>query len=247
MKYLTDSEILSWNKKMSYKGITCGVVTDQTTGEPAICLMSNSNSVDRLALSNFLKNYIDDISIKYKFRFSIATNRVDCFFDILTALEKDSLGTKFRNKDNSFTFIDLDKLEKSVDKTTHQIYNKEYTLFNYDFTGNFSAIVAYTSYIEDAINFFNKIWGYEEDGTEKNLLMFNIGDVVSPIDDKSTDYLILNYVYDKAYNEYHIKYISAELLSDGAKPGIKYGKIRVYEDKDICYSRNSRIDNILGK
>jgi hypothetical protein len=104
--------------------------------------------------------------------------------------------------------------------------------------------MAYDMFLEDTINYFSEIFGYNEDGTEVNLLKFPIGTIVSKSKDKSKDYLVLEYRYKKLDGKYSIDYLISEMISNGLI--IKYGDIENGYENDLCYSRNSRIDDILN-
>jgi hypothetical protein len=105
--------------------------------------------------------------------------------------------------------------------------------------------MAYVSYLEDAINFFSEIWGYNEDGTEVCLLKYPIGTIVSKPSDKSTDYLVLDYKYKKLDGKYFIHFVTSEMLNNKGSV-ITYGEIYTFIESELCYSRNSRIDDILN-
>jgi hypothetical protein len=117
-------------------------------------------------------------------------------------------------------------------------------MYSYTFKGKLSSIMAYVMFLEDTINYFSEIFGYNEDGTEVNLLKFPIGTIVSKSKDKSKDYLVLEYRYKKLDGKYSIDYLISEMISNGLI--IKYGDIENGYENDLCYSRNSRIDDILN-
>ena len=105
--------------------------------------------------------------------------------------------------------------------------------------------MAYISYLEDTINYVSEMWGYNEDGSEVCLLKYPIGTIVSLPEDKSKDYLVLDYSYNKLDGKYYIDFVVSEMMnSKGAV--IKYGEIYTFNESQLCYSRNSRIDDILN-
>ena len=128
---------------------------------------------------------------------------------------------------------------------THNILEKEYIRYTYHFAGKLSSIMAYIMYLEDSINFFSEIWGYSEDGSEICLLKYPIGTVVSLPKDKSIDYLVLDYKYRKQGSKYSIYFIVSEIMNNKGSV-ITYGEIYTFRESDLCYSRNSRIDDILN-
>jgi hypothetical protein len=106
--------------------------------------------------------------------------------------------------------------------------------------------MCYISYLTDAIDYVAMLWGYNEDGEEIKLLKHNIGDIVSPIDDKSKDLIILDYKFTKRNNEKIIDYVLSELIGDKKSSVIKYNNILTLSESKLAFSRNNRIDNILN-
>jgi hypothetical protein len=72
-----------------------------------------------------------------------------------------------------------------------------------------------------------------------------IGTIVSLPKDKSTDYLVLDYKYRKLDGKYYIDFIVSEMINNKGSV-ITYGEIYTFRESELCYSRNSRIDNILN-
>jgi hypothetical protein len=99
-------------------------------------------------------------------------------------------------------------------------------------------------FLEDTIEIFSKIWGYDEDGGEHLLTKFTIGDIVSRVKDQSEDYLVLDIIAEKNYNEFILNYEICKMMTKGQI--IKYDKSEVVRESDITYSRNNRIDDILN-
>jgi hypothetical protein len=138
-----------------------------------------------------------------------------------------------------------DTVIESKEVNTHLVFEKEYIRFTIHFAGKLGSIMAYVSYLEDTINFFSEIWGYNEDGSEVCLVKYPIGTIVSLPKDKSTDYLVLDYKYRKLDGKYFIDFIASEMLNNKGSV-ITYGEIYTFRESELCYSRNSRIDDILN-
>jgi hypothetical protein len=189
-----------------------------------------------------------DPFIRYDFTFSVASNRKETFHDLFEKISKDPFGTKSIYRDQkSEKIMDItfnDTVIESKEENTHLVFEKEYIRFTIHFAGKLGSIMAYVSYLEDTINYFSEIFGYNEDGTEVNLLKFPIGTIVSKSKDKSKDYLVLEYRYKKLDGKYSIDYLISEMISSG--PIIKYGDVENGYESELCYSRNSRIDDILN-
>jgi hypothetical protein len=190
-----------------------------------------------------------DPFIRYDFTFSVASNRKETFLDLFEKLSKESFGTKSIYRDQkSEKLMDIifnDTVIESKEEITHLVFEKEYIRFTIHFAGKLGSIMAHISYLEDTINFFSEIWGYKEDGTEVCLVKYPIGTIVSLPKDKSTDYLVLDYKYRKLDGKYFIDFISSEMLNNKGSV-ITYGEIYTFRESELCYSRNSRIDDILN-
>lgn len=247
MKYLTDKEILSWNDRIGNREYRVNAVYSNQNGYPNIAIYQNYyTTYDVKQIITDQKSIQVDPDIKYVFSFSVASNRVETFFDIYGRLRKEEFYTKLVNKNDSLIDIKFDdNAIRKKEKIDHKISDKEYTRFTYTFVGKLSNIMLHVAYLEDAIEFFQKIWGYDESGKEFLLIKFPIGSIVSKIDDKSVDYLIFEYDYKKSTNgEYSINYIVCEMLKTG--PIIKYGSQQTFYEDDLCFSRNGRINDILS-
>ena len=250
MKYLSDTEILNWNRRLERSDYSVYPHSNARSGNPDIIFRQKiNNSYNYSPMGNQLVETMDPF-IRYDFTFSIASNRKETFFDLFEKLSKEVFGTKsiFRDQSNNEKLTDIkfsDDVIESKEEATHMVYEKEYIRFTYHFAGKLGSIMAYISYLEDAINFFSEIWGYNEDGTEVCLLKYPNGTIVSKPSDKSTDYLVLDYKYRKLDGKYYIDFIASEMMNTKGSV-ITYGEIYTFRESDLCYSRNSRIDDILN-
>ena len=248
MRYLSDTEILNWNRRLERSDYSVYPLSNTRSGNPDIVFRQKINNGYSPMGEQFVETL--DPFIRYDFTFSIASNRKETFFDLFEKLSKESFGTKsaYHDTSNDRKIYDIsftDNAIESKEENTHMVYEKEYIRYTYHFAGKLSSIMAYISYLEDAINFFSEIWGYNEDGTEVCLLKYPIGTIVCKNFDKSTDYLILDYKYRKLDGKYNIDFVASEMMNSKGSV-ITYGEIYTFTEADLCYSRNSRIDDILN-
>ena len=252
MKYLSDTEILNWNRRLEKSDYAVYPLSNVRSGHPDIIFKQkinfSSNPNVPIYGSDQLVETIDPF-IRYDFIFSIAYNRKETFFDLFEKLSKEQFCTKSIYRDQkSEKIMDItfnDTVIESKEENIHLVFEKEYTRFTYHFAGKLGSIMAYVSYLEDTINFFSQIWGYNEDGSEVCLVKYPIGTVVSLPKDKSTDYLVLEYKYRKLDGKYFIDFIVSEMLNNKGSV-ITYGEIYTFRESELGYSRNSRIDDILN-
>ena len=253
MKYISDSEILNWNRRLEKSDYSVSPVPNNKSAEPYIGFkqkvkgFGTTGGTGAYGGDQFVITI--DPFIRYDFTFSIASNRNEIFFELFKKLSFETFGSKsiyhdMNNEKISDIKFNEDVIEgKEVNK--HSILEKEYIRHTYHFAGKLSSIMAYVLYLEDTINFFSEIWGYNEDGSEVCLLKYPIGTVVSKPTDKSTDYLVLDYKYRKQGSKYSIDFVASEMMNNKGSI-ITYGEIYTFRESDLCYSRNSRIDDILN-
>lgn len=254
MKFLTDSEILKWGSDLN---LNLTPLYSHITGQPDIVLSRNITNIN-LNNINSSRNEIENQIIKYRFSFSVSQNRVGDFFRILENLKSYKLGTRFitdrfphdgkNNRIDSSSVVEIemsDSMYKSY-REEHEIWNRNFVRFTYEFNCHFTGVIAHITYLTDAIDYVAMIWGYNEEGEEIKLLKHNIGDIVSPVTDKSIDLIILDYHFTKRNNEKVIDYVLSEIKGDKNSTIIKYGNSMILSENQLAYSRNNRIDNILN-
>ena len=248
MKYLSDTEILNWNRRLEKSDYAVYPLSNVRSGNPDIVFRQKINN-GYSPMGEQLVETLDPF-IRYDFTFSIASNRKETFLDLFEKLSKEAFGTKsaYHDNNNNRKIYDItfnDGVIETKEENTHMVYEKEYIRFTIHFAGKLGSIMAYVSYLEDTINFFSEIWGYNEDGSEVCLVKYPIGTIVSLPKDKSTDYLVLDYKYRKLDGKHFIDFVVSEMLNNKGAV-IKYGEVYTFRESELCYSRNSRIDDILN-
>lgn len=252
--FISDKQIINWNENLKDSPYLIKPLYSRTSSYPGITIwqkVSVNGYMSTLTMTSVNGNYDQleqtiDPHFKYKFTFSVSSNRVGQFNDILDHILKLPTGTYFSYKENSYNIEISDKVIESKSEEDHMILNKSYKRITYNFSGKLSHVVMYVNSIIDTISFFELMWGYHEDGNEQCLLEYPIGSIVSIKSDKSKDFLVVDYSYNKNTNDiYTIDYVCCEMLNTKS-PIIKYGNVITYNGKDLCFSRNNRIDDILN-
>jgi hypothetical protein len=245
--YLSDTEILNWNKRLEGSPYSVYPMSNIRNSHPGISVRQKSTSFNSpMGVDNYVPTL--DPFITYNFSFSVAKNRSEFFFNLFNKVsgevENKVIYVDPSNNDKFTDIIFNEDVISEKEVIEHSILGKTYLRYDYKFKGKLSSIMAYIMFLEDAINYFSEIFGYNEDGTEVNLLKFPIGTIVSKLKDKSKDYLVLDYRYKKQDGKYQINYFISEMINNG--PIIKYSDVEVGHENDLCYSRDSRIDDILN-
>jgi hypothetical protein len=253
MSILTDSEIMKLNNRLNDSRFFVRPEYTSQSSWPVLgyYLRPNYNQPDMASQnSNSYDGRIDEPSIEYEFTFSICEKRIDEFFEIFDRISEDGVenlcysmgGNNNMTKKVEFT----DKVIHSESKVVHKVYNRNYVKIKYNFRGKVSSIFAYIKFLEDTIGFFGNIWGYTEEGDEVCLLKYPIGNIVSPIKEKSMDVLVIDYVYIKLSDEYKINYMVCEILSDEKSSILKYGDSFTIKEDDLTLSRTNQINSLLN-
>ena len=249
--YLSDSDIMNWNDRFTEQRPYSIIprYSSQNT-QPTIVFVKKNDMYGSPIVRGVTYDTNGDANEpeeKFKFVFSISSNRKDEFWDIFSKLKKKGFINYVKNGNGSHKTLDYtDKIIESKSDMEHKVLNKEYTRYELLYNGLLSEIMAHVSLLEQTIEFFSEIWGYDEDGKEYNLLKYTIGSIVSPYDDKSKDLVILDYDYEKNGKDYHIKYIVSEMMHDPKSLIIKYGDVITMTESLITFSRNGRIDDLLN-
>ena len=250
MVYLSDSDIMGWNDRIPKdSNLYIGARYSTTASQPTIVFTLRDShmypSVDQYGTANKVKE-VGDPDFKYRFAFSIASNREEEFYSIFNKLAREPFENHVMTANGTVTRLKLDKnIASEPVKTLHKVFDKEYLRLEYIFEGKLSSIMAYVGLLETSIEFFSQIWGYDEDGNEYNLMKFPIGNIVSPADDRSKDYLVLDYKFIRA-GAFMINYVVCEMFADKNSAIVKYGPVQTFSEKNLVWSRNNRIDDILG-
>lgn len=250
MAYLSDSDIMAWNDRIPPEtNLYIGARYSNMASQPTIVFsLRDSHMYPQSYDQNGQQKQreIGDPDFKYRFAFSIASNREEEFYSIFDKLSKESFDNHVLTANGTTTALKLDrKITDEPTKTLHKVFDKEYMRLEYDFSGKLSSIMAYVCLLETSIEYFSMIWGYDEDGNEYNLLKYPIGNVVSPADDKSKDYLILDYKFIRA-GSFIINYVACEMFADKNSAIVKYGPVQTFSEKNLVWSRNNRIDDLLN-
>ena len=250
MVYLSDSDIMGWNDRIPEKSnLYIGARYSTTASQPTIVFTLRDShmypSVDQNGQANKARE-VGDPDFNYRFAFSIASNREEEFYSIFNKVAKEPFENHVLTANGTVARLMLNKnIADEPIKTLHKVFDKEYLRLEYNFIGKLSSIMAYVGLLEISIEYFSQIWGYDEDGNEYNLMKFPIGNIVSPADDKSKDYLILDYKFIRA-GSFIIDYVACEMFADKNSAIVKYGPVQTFSEKNLVWSRNNRIDDILN-
>lgn len=239
MNNFTDKEIISWNDRLFEHQINVFIkpIYDNSSINPNIGYLVNMMAVD--PVNNWAKDIykservVIEPRLKYIYNFSIKKSLIDKYNEIINIVKSIPVATNSISNDKSKRTLDTKSLIIKEKVTEHSIYKEDYLLYDIEVEGLLGDIMLYIKQIEDAINFLSK------------KPKFNIHEVVSLPNDRSMDYLIVDYIYTKVLNTYNIDYKITEIISNDAEDVIRYGSTKIVDEESLTWSRTSRIDEVI--
>jgi hypothetical protein len=162
--------------------------------------------------------------INYKLSFSVTKKRQEDFLFLI-------------NKFKSEGFLNEEIVIDNIIQQTpihHNLYGVDFVKYDIQLFEPIFKTIAIVTIVEDAIDFIQQMYGVNDSGEEINLLNYTKGSIVSIKDNKSTDYMINDYVYVR--NTVSSKY---QALGNNIKNHIKYELVCIdienVKSSVICY------------
>jgi hypothetical protein len=195
-----------------------------------------------------LHGRIPEPEVRYEITFSVCEKRIDEFFDIFNKITENGIENFVYHSTTEHRPIKFtEDIVDSKTELTHTFMNRKYRKIKYSFVGRVSSIIAYVQALKDTIEYFGMIWGYTEEGEELCLLKYPIGSIVSPLNDKSKDVLVVDYDYNKSTNnKFTINYEVYEILSNEKSSTLQYGNKSILPEEELCLSRTAQVNSILN-
>ena len=191
---------------------------------------------------------IHEPEVEYQLTFSVCEKRVDEFFDIFKKITEKGIENFVYHSTTEHRPIKFtEDIIYSKNELIHSFMNRNYKKIQYNFRGKVSSILAYVQALKDTIEYFGMIWGYTEEGEELCLLKYPIGSIVSPLNDKSKDVLVVDYHYNKSTNsKFSINYEVYEILSNEKSSTLQYGNKSILSEEQLSLSRTAQVNSILN-
>ncbi len=194
-----------------------------------------------------LNGRISEPEIKYEITFSVCEKRIDEFFNIFDKLTNNGIENfVYHSTKEHKPIVFTEDIVNSKTELIHSFMNRKYKKIKYDFRGKASSIIAYVQALKNTIEFFGMIWGYTEEGEELFLLKYPVGSIVSPLNDKSKDILVVDYVYEKFKDKFKIKYEVYEILGNDKSSTLQYGNKSILSEEELSLSRTAQVNSILN-
>ena len=252
---LSDTDILNFSNQLNDSRFFIRPEYTNFSSYPVIGYYINSMHQDirNLGQGNYgsdsrIHGRIHEPEVEYELTFSVCEKRADEFFDIFKKITEKGIENFVFHSTTEYKQIKFtEDVVYSKNELTHSFMNRNYKKIQYNFRGKVSSIIAYVQALKDTIEYFGMIWGYTEEGEELCLLKYPIGSIVSPLNDKSTDVLVVDYKYNKSTNsKFSIDYEVYEILSNEKSSTLQYGNKSIFSENELSLSRTAQVNSILN-
>jgi hypothetical protein len=249
---LSDTDIMNFSNQLNDSRFFIRPEYTNFSSYPVIRYYINYQDVRNLGRGYYnnedIHGRIHEPEIEYELTFSVCEKRSDEFFDIFNKITKNGIEnfvyySTTEHRPIKFT----EDIIYSKNELIHSFMNRNYKKIQYNFRGKVSSILAYVQALKDTIEYFGMIWGYTEEGEELCLLKYPIGSILSPLNDKSKDVLVVDYHYNKSTNsKFTIDYEVYEILSNEKSSTLQYGNKSILSEEQLSLSRTAQVNSILN-
>ena len=252
---LSDTDIINFSNQLNDSRFFIRPEYTNFSSYPVIGYYINSMHQDirNLGQGNYgndsrIHGRIHEPEIEYELTFSVCEKRIDEFFDIFKKITEKGIENFVYHSTTEHRQIKFtEDVIYSKNELIHSFMNRNYKKIQYNFRGKVSSIIAYVQALKDTIEYFDMIWGYTEEGEELCLLKYPIGSIVSPLNDKSKDVLVVDYKYNKSTNsKFSIDYEVYEILSNEKSSTLQYGNKSILSENELSLSRTAQVNSILN-
>lgn len=228
---LSDTEIRDWDQKINQyninSGYRFGVIARfiSESGFPAIAINTyEDNQFNDWSRRPNNKQSKIDFTVDYTYTFSISEEKEEIYKESLNKLRSYKIENYFIIDDN---IIDVNFNDKPTEsREEHIVNNKKYIRYSYSLRSLICNVIVQFWLIETSLKFSIRD------------RKFKINDIVSPTNDRSIDFLIIEETLDGDFIAVKIKEMKENY--------IEYDLPTTLRNKDLTWSRTNRIDNIIN-
>lgn len=250
-KILSEDYLIKFSEKANFN--IRNEIYPETTAYNKLVTVNKLDFFHRSEFSTKNENTNDFFSrknIEYNLTFSVSKKRKKDFLDYLEDDFKNPTKIKINgnNEIHVFNFLEKNNLNLDIKEKKIKIKNTEYITYSYNAKGNLLEIMCYFNYIESIIKLIGKLWGYDDSGEEISLLDFKESDIVNLNDDKSKNYLVLDFGHSfKENGNIQIHYNIVEIKTSNINEVvIIHGDLITATPDRLKLSRSEKLNILLN-
>lgn len=191
--------------------------------------------------------------ISYLFNFSVSKKCSKRFYELLQTLLKSGSIFYYTTKDtDSYSkgqtgtksiICQKNLSEFTIEKTDIKIHQVDYIQNNCKLIHNLFDIIHFVNSVESAVEIISKYFEYEQDGTEICKTKYSVNEIVSTKEDKSGNYMILDFVIQ---SDNTICYKLSKIQNSLTSEVILFDGISIFKEEDIIPNREDRLNTLLN-
>ena len=192
--------------------------------------------------------------ISYIFNFSVSKKCSKRFYELLQTLLKSGTTFYYTTKDTGSyskgqtetkNYVCRKNLsEFTIEKTDIKIHQVDYIQNTCKLSHNLFDIIHFVNSVESAVEIISKYFEYEVDGTEICKTKYKVNEIVSTKDDKSGNYMILDFAIQPNNNT--ISYKLSKIQNSITSEVILFDGISILNEDDIIPNREDRLNILLN-
>jgi len=191
--------------------------------------------------------------ISYIFNFSVSKKCSKRFYDLLQTLLKSGSVFYYTVKDTGTytkgqTETKSDSYRRNlsdftIEKSDIKIHNVEYIQNTCNLSCDLFEVIHFVNSVESAVEIISKYFEYEIDGTEICKTKFQVNEIVSTKEDKSGDYMILDF---SIQSDNTISYKVSKIQNSITSEVLLFDGISILKEEDILPNREDRLNILLN-
>jgi hypothetical protein len=234
-----------WNERLKKFNLSLSLSNDTWSTTDVITFWKSENSYSGYQGVKNTPTPINVPEIDYIFIFSVSKKCAKRFYDLLQTILKS--GTIFTHKtispENKSLICKKNLSEFKIEKSDIKIHNVDYIQNTCKLSCNLFEIIHFVNSVESAVEIISNYFGYEEDGTEICKTKFKVNDIVSTKEDKSGNYMILDFSIQV---DNTISYKISKIQNNLTSEVIIFDGISIIKEDDILPNREDRLNILLN-
>lgn len=248
MRIFNKDYLDKWNKRLEKYNLSLSLSSSQNNNNLIGIwrLVNNSNSsYSQYQRLSGLEPIHNIPQIDYIFNFSVSKKCSKRFYDLLQTILKSGVMFSYYkdSKETNSKIYRKNISEFTIEKSDIKIHEVEYIQNTCKLSCDLFEIIYFVSSVESAVEIISKYFEYEVDGNEICKTKFKVNDIVSIKEDKSGNYMILDFAIQP---DNTISYILSKIQNNLTSEVIIFDGVSILREEDILPNREDRLNILLN-
>jgi len=247
MRKLTEKDIEKWNPRLA--NINLGILITDNSGTLQFVHQPSYNGWQGYSSE---RTHLDKLPhIQYHFTFSVSKKSIKRFDKILSLLLEDGLSFPLSKK-GLMLKEDINVSKKIIDYSNFleeseiKIHKVDFVQRHYKLNLPISEIFLLVNSVEESVKVISEFYEYEEDGTEICKIKYPVTSIVSTVEDKSGNYIVLSHSFTNHYEIIKPLYNIAKIETEIDSEVLLFGQTFSVHEDFIIPNREDRLNSLLN-